>query len=294
LLTVGVKLLVLGANGQVGRALLRLAAERGVDHVGFGRGDVDIRDETELARAIDRDCIVVNCAAYTAVDRAESEPDLAQAVNCDAVAALARIAETRNLPLVHLSTDYVFDGSKGSAYVESDIVNPISAYGRSKAAGETAVLSLCRRHIILRTAWVYSATGHNFVRSMLRLAKQQAVLRVVSDQHGGPTSSDDIAQAILAVAAQCANPDFTEWGIYHFTGAPPTTWHGFASAILARHEGVSILPISTADYPTAARRPANSVLDCRKIRARFGIEQPDWRRSLACVLDRIQHDEGEG
>jgi dTDP-4-dehydrorhamnose reductase len=286
-----VTLWILGARGQVGRALARLAASRGVAHVAIGRAEADILDPAALAAAIGRDGVIVNAAAYTAVDRAESEPAQAQAVNAEAVAELARLAATRSLPLIHISTDYVFDGTKPGPYVEDDPVNPVSAYGRSKAAGEAAVRALCPRHVILRTAWVYAAEGTNFVRTMRRLAKERPQLRVVADQHGCPTAADDIAAAILTIAGAVTAPGVDAWGTYHFTAAPPTTWHGFARAILADRPDVTVTPIATADYPTAARRPGNSVLDCGRIRARFGIAQPDWRQSLARVLDEMRQQE---
>jgi dTDP-4-dehydrorhamnose reductase len=198
------------------------------------------------------------------------------------------VAAARGLPLIHLSTDYVFDGSKTLPYVEEDIANPLSSYGRSKAEGETAVRSLCPRHIIIRTAWVYAAEGSNFVRTMLRLAIERPALRVVADQHGGPTSADDIAEAILTIATRINEPGFAAWGTYHFSGAPATSWYDFARAILADRKDTTISPIDTADYPRPARRPRNSVLDCSKIRARFGIAQPDWRTSLKRVLSEIR------
>jgi dTDP-4-dehydrorhamnose reductase len=280
-------LFILGANGQIGRAVTKLARARGVAHAGFTHAELDISDEKAVAAAIHYAGTVTNCAAFTAVDKAESEPELAHAINAGAVAGLARVAAARGAPLIHLSTDYVFDGSKTLPYVEEDSTNPLSSYGRSKAAGETALRSFCPRHIIIRTSWVYAAEGSNFVRTMLRLASERQSLRVVADQHGGPTAANDIAEAILTVASKIHEPGFAAWGTYHFAGAPATTWYDFARAILAGRNDTKITPIGTADYPTPARRPRNSVLDCSKIHARFGIAQPDWRKSLDRVLSEI-------
>jgi dTDP-4-dehydrorhamnose reductase len=278
---------ILGAKGQVGRAVTKLARARGVAHTSFTHAELDISDEKGVAAAINADGTIINCAAFTAVDRAESEPELAHGVNADAAAGLARVAAARGLPLIHLSTDYVFDGTKTLPYVEEDIANPVSSYGRSKAEGEAAVRSLCPRHLIVRTSWVYAAEGSNFVRTVLRLASERRTLRVVADQRGGPTSADDLAEAILTIASTINEPGFTGWGTYHFSGAPATSWYDFARAILAGRKDTKITPIDTADYPTPARRPKNSVLDCSKIHARFGIGQPDWRTSLDRVLTEI-------
>jgi dTDP-4-dehydrorhamnose reductase len=231
--------------------------------------------------------LVVNCAAYTAVDRAESEPELALAVNRDGPANLAAACGKAHIPLVHISTDYVFDGSKQGPYRETDPVLPLGVYGRSKAEGDTEVRSRLREHIILRTSWVYGVHGNNFVKTMLRLGQERRVLRVVNDQQGCPTNAADLAEVILAIAGRC---DRNPWGTYHYSGKGVTTWHGLAEAIFAEAQKYTSLlvervePIPSAQYPTPAKRPANSVLDCSLFTSTFGIEPRPWRESLADVI----------
>ncbi len=287
------KLLVLGAGGQVGHELCRLAWPDGYSVAAFDRGGVDIaqREKVFAAVARERPDIVINAAAYTAVDRAESEPDIAWASNCSGPANIAAACQEAAIPLIHLSTDYVFDGSKPGAYFEADPVKPLGVYGESKEAGDQAVRGALSHHVILRTAWVYSAHGRNFVKTMLRLAGERPVLRVVADQIGSPTSAADIAAAIAAIAQQL-NAGNTSWGTYHFAGGGAVTWHGFAEAIFelaAPRRGPPPLveAIATADYPTPARRPANSVLDCRRIGEVFGIVPRPWREALAKVIGEL-------
>jgi dTDP-4-dehydrorhamnose reductase len=275
------KVLATGGDGQVGRALGRLGA------TALPRAALDITDAAAVARALHGFDAVVNAAAYTAVDRAESEPERAHAVNAEGAANVARAAAARGLPLVHLSTDYVFDGEKESPYLESDPVAPRSVYGATKAAGEAAVRELWPRAVILRTSWIFSADGHNFVKTILRLARERETLRVVADQRGGPTPADDVAAAALALLARGAS------GVMHLAGFPPTSWHGFATAIVdgARARGAtlavrSIEPIASEDYPTAAARPRYSVLGGERAAA-FGVEPPDWRAGLDRVLDAL-------
>ncbi|MGE5271302.1 MAG: dTDP-4-dehydrorhamnose reductase, partial [Thiohalocapsa sp.] len=234
---------------------------------------------------------LVNAAAYTAVDRAESETDKAWAGNCTGPLNLAAVCEEAAIPLIHLSTDYVFDGSKQGAYREDDPVKPLGIYGQTKEAGERAVRGLAARHMILRTAWVYSAHGSNFVKTMLRLAADRPVLRVVADQVGSPTSAADIAAAIGTVIAAIAAGN-TSWGTYHFAGAGAVSWHGFAEAIFEaarpwRGEPPRIEAITTAEYPTPARRPANSVLDCQRIGAAFRIVPRPWQQAVAEAVAEI-------
>jgi dTDP-4-dehydrorhamnose reductase len=246
--------------------------------------------------ARERPDFIINAAAYTAVDRAESEPDAAWAGNCTGPANLATACDDARVPLVHLSTDYVFDGSKIGAYREDDPVNPLGVYGKSKEAGDRAVRGALSQHVIVRTAWVYSAHGSNFVKTMLRLAAERPVLRVVADQTGSPTSAADIAAAIRTIVQQLAAGN-TGWGTYHFAGGGAVTWHGFAEAIFdlaAQWRGPPPLveAITTADYPTPARRPANSVLDCSRIGATFGIVPRPWRAALAEVIRELREGEG--
>jgi dTDP-4-dehydrorhamnose reductase len=241
--------------------------------------------------AAQRPDLAINLAAYTAVDRAESEAEAAWAVNCTGAMHIAAGCADRGIPLVHLSTDYVFDGYKDGPYREDDPVNPLGVYGASKEAGERAVREALRRHIILRTSWVYGAFGQNFVKTMLRLGAERETLRVVADQHGCPTAAADIASALVALAQQVAAGE-ERWGTYHFAGAGATTWHGFAEAIFDlalpyRGRRPRVEPIATEQYPTPARRPRNSVLDCSKIADAFGIRPAPWRPALAAVIREL-------
>jgi dTDP-4-dehydrorhamnose reductase len=235
--------------------------------------------------------LVINAAAYTAVDKAESEQDLAFAINRDGPANLASVCDAARIPLLHLSTDYIFDGQKRTAYIETDAPAPLSIYGASKLAGEVAVRERLERHIILRTAWVFSTHGTNFVKTILRLSAERPELRVVDDQFGGPTPAGAIADALLVIAA-VLRQGATAWGTYHYSGAPVTSWCRFARAIIdtaSRQRGrtIPVVPIATADYPTAARRPANSALDCARIASSFGLVQPEWPCALAAAVDAL-------
>jgi len=287
------KLLVLGARGQVGHELCRRAWPAGYSIAASDRDEIDITGHEPVFAAVAREHpdIVINAAAYTAVDRAESEPDAAWAGNCTGPANLAAACQEAAIPLIHLSTDYVFDGSKLGPYREDDRVKPLGVYGKSKEAGDRAVRDALPRHVILRTAWIYSAHGHNFVKTMLRLANERPVLRVVADQIGSPTSAGDIAAAIGDIVQQL-NAGNSLWGTYHFAGAGAVTWHGFAQAIFElaspwRGPPPPVEAIATADYPTAARRPANSVLDCTRIGEAFGIVPRPWRAALAEVIGEL-------
>lgn len=290
------KILILGTSGQVGTELMRAAWPQGTELVGLARPDVDMaRLETvEAAVAEHAPDLVVNATAYTAVDKAESDRDAAFAVNRDGPARLAAACAARGVPLIHISTDYVFDGTKPAPYTEDDPVAPLGAYGASKEAGEAAVRAALPQHVILRTSWVYAAHGANFVKTMLRFGRERDEMRVVADQHGAPTAAADIAAAIVAIAGRIAagrnEGADVPWGTYHFTGTGETTWHGFAESIFQRLEAATgrrprLQAITTADYPTPARRPANSRLDCARIRTAFGIEAPRWEDSLDRVLD---------
>ncbi len=290
------KILVTGANGQVGWELLRRAERFNVIAVGMERGQLDITNPSAVSAAVRNGAYhgVVNAAAYTAVDKAESEPEIAYAVNRDGPANLAQACAEADIPLIHISTDYVFDGTKKGAYTVDDPVCPVSVYGASKEAGERAVRDVLPRHIILRTAWVYGAHGHNFVKTMLRLAQERDEVRVVADQWGCPTAAGDIAEAILTIINFYTDDQALEWGTYHYCGDGPTTWQGFAEAIIAASEPygrrrVPVHPIATTDYPTPARRPANSVLDCTKIRAAFGVAPMPWHDALQEVIKDIAH-----
>ncbi len=281
------KLAVFGTMGQVGTELRRRLPDD-IDAVFIGRDRADFSDPSAPADALeglDVDA-VINAVAYTAVDRAESEPELAHCVNADAVAAIAeRLAETRT-PLVHISTDYVFDGNGDAAQKPDDPVGPLGVYGQSKLAGETAVRHAGLPHCILRTSWVFSAHGSNFVKTMLRLGAERERLNVVADQIGGPTPAAAIADALFAIARAlvAGHPG----GTYHFAGAPDTSWAGFAREIFRQAEiDCAVDDIPTDSYPTPARRPLNSRLDCETLTQEFGIERPDWRLGLADVLEEI-------
>ncbi len=278
-------LLVLGAGGQIGRALIERA---GIEGRGFDREGCDVCDEASVVRAmsVPMATAVVNCAAYTAVDRAESEPERAFAVNADGAEIVARAAAARGLPIIHLSTDYVYSGTTIGPQGEDEPIAPLNVYGKSKAAGDAAVATANPAHLLLRISWVFSAYGLNFVKTMLRLGREHSELRVVADQTGGPTEARDIADAIIAMATACRRPGFSEWGVYHFSGAPCTSWHGLAQAIFerVRQPRPRLVAITSRDYPTPASRPPNSGLDCTRIHKVFGLRQPDWRLSLSRVL----------
>ena len=286
-------ILVTGAAGQVGRALLRHRHDNSQPLIALSRRDLDIRDVTRTHETIERVApgAVINAAAYTAVDEAERESELAYAINRDGTGNLARACAAFAIPLLHISTDYVFDGAKAGAYLETDVAAPLGVYGASKLAGEEMLRHDLEQHVILRTSWVFSAHRTNFVKTIVKLAADRSELRVVSDQRGCPTSADAIASALLAITARIRQ-GHADWGTYHFCGTPATNWWEFASAIVdaaAARLGkrIPITPISTADYPTAARRPMNSVMNCGKIAAAFGLSQPDWRQSLPRVVAEI-------
>lgn len=279
-------LLVLGADGQVGSALRWQALSRGISIVGLNRQGLDVTSGYSVIETVEsiRPDVVINCAAYTDVDGAEEDVEAAHRINADAPGHIARACARTGAALIHISTDYVFDGTKKTAWTESDPVSPVGVYACTKETGERAVREAWGKHIILRTAWVFGPMGGNFVKTMLRLADQGVEkLKVVDDQRGGPTPAEAIADACLDMAGRIAGSDIVPWGTYHFCGAPTITWHGFASAILAGR-GLDIQPCTTAEYPLPAPRPANSVLDCRRIRTAFGIEQPDWRDYLPDMI----------
>jgi dTDP-4-dehydrorhamnose reductase len=289
------RLLILGGTGQIGTELRTLALLQGVEFVAPTRSVVDLEDRAAIARVIAAEpwSAVVNAAGYTSVDRVESEESVAFAVNAKAAGYLAAETAERRIPFIHISTDYVFDGRKGAPYVEGDITAPLNAYGRSKLAGEHAVLAANPRHIILRTAWVYSPHGRNFVRTILRLAEERDRLTVVTDQHGCPTSARDIAKACLDIALRCAaEPEGAPYGLYHFTGAGEASWFEFATAIVeAAADRLSrspeVLPILTVDYPTPAVRPTDTRLDCTAIVRNFRFTLRPWRSALAETIDRL-------
>jgi dTDP-4-dehydrorhamnose reductase len=233
--------------------------------------------------------VVVNCAGYTAVDRAESERDRAFAVNAKGVEIIARETAMRDVPVIHLSTDYVYAGTREGPHREDDPIAPINVYGISKAAGDTALAAINTKRIVLRVSWVFGVHGANFVKTIVRLGRERSELRIVDDQTGGPTEARDIADAILTIVPTCCDRGFDSWGVYHFAGAPSTSWYGFARAILERAKArpPHLVPITSREYPTPAKRPLNSILDCEKIRRVFGIKQPDWQIALSRVLSVV-------
>ncbi|WP_025899210.1 dTDP-4-dehydrorhamnose reductase [Sneathiella glossodoripedis] len=275
------RILLTGAGGQVGQEVVRAAkSTEGIEVIACDRAQLDITDKASIERQIEQHephCIV-NAAAYTAVDRAEEDVLLAEAINAKACGYLAGAAAKADIPLIHISTDFVFDGQKSEPYVESDPCAPLSVYGKSKRGGEVAIAQLWARHIILRTAWVFGGKT-NFAATMRRLAKERSQISVVDDQVGGPTPARHIASALLTIAQKLQTPDFNEYGIYHFTGAPFVSWYEFACEIL-KDEAVELLPIPTSAYPVPAKRPANSRLNCDRIKRVFAIDQPDWRAEL--------------
>jgi dTDP-4-dehydrorhamnose reductase len=285
--------LVTGGSGQLASAL---AAAATVPLCRVGRPMFDF-DQPESIAAAFREAnpsLVVNAAAYTAVDAAEKDVEAAYRANRDGPAELARLCAAAGIALIHVSTDYVFDGAKGEPYVEADPVSPQCVYGASKLAGEAAVLSACPRAVVLRTSWVYAPTGRNFVRTMLTVGKTRDRLTVVADQKGCPTTAQDLAEAILAIAAHIAATGWQDAyaGVFHAAGTGWTTWHGLATAVFAeaaRHGAPvpRVDPIVTADWPTPAKRPADSRLDCARLAAVFGVRLPEWRPSLAQTIDAI-------
>lgn len=290
------KILVTGREGQVVRSLLEKASHRpDLDVITLGRPELDLTKPETVHSAIEamKPDLVVSAAAYTAVDLAEDEQELAFAVNATGAEAVAEAAKTCGVPVIHLSTDYVFAGDADEPYVETDATGPRSVYGRSKLEGERLVARANPQHIILRTAWVYSPFGRNFVKTMLKLAETRDALSVVSDQWGNPTSALDIADAIIRVADHlAAAPDFSAYGVYHLVGTGDTNWSGFARAIFgesARLGGptATVTDIESADYPTKAARPANSRLSTAKFQRVFNWSAPHWQPSLRDVVTRL-------
>ena len=275
-------ILLFGANGQLGQEMVRASAARKMPLVALSHAEADIADANAVREAIARHtpALVVNAAAYTKVDLAETDLEAARRGNDIGPALLGEACAAAGIPLVHVSTDYVFDGTKPTAYVETDAVSPASSYGRSKEAGERVLRAATPRHVILRTSWVYGEFGHNFLKTILRLAATRDELRIVADQRGCPTSTLDLAEAVLSIAPRLiAGEDV--WGTYHFAGSGVTTWHGFASRIVAAQTPFTgrsprVTPITTAEYPLPAPRPANSELDCSLFARIFGIRARPW------------------
>ncbi|MEC6798289.1 dTDP-4-dehydrorhamnose reductase [Photobacterium sp. S4TG1] len=294
-----VKVLITGSNGQVGSCLVKqLQSCPEIEFLAVDRNELDITSEQDVIKSVNEFLpnIIINAAAHTAVDKAEDEVELSYAINRDGSKYLAQAADQVGASILHISTDYVFAGDKQGLYSESDPVNPQGVYGESKLAGEEAVINACSRHIILRTAWVFGEDGNNFVKTMLRLAQQRDSLGIVADQFGGPTYAGDIAAALITIAkditVQGNDFDKTKYGIYNFSGLPHTSWCGFAQTIFDKAVEQKILNkapivkgINTEDYPTPAKRPANSKLDTQKITNTFEIQASDWQRALNQLSD---------
>lgn len=290
------RILITGGAGQLGWELRRTLAIFG-EVVAPPHDLLDLASGDSIVRAVRgvRPGLIVNAAAYTAVDKAESEAALAMKINGDAPRILAEEAASRNAALIHYSTDYVFDGSKAGSYREEDTPAPLNVYGRTKLAGEHGVMAANAAHLIFRTSWVYGSRGRNFLLTMLRLARERKELKVVDDQFGAPTSARLIAEATAAAVARCFaggmldSGRFRELGgLYHLTAAGRTTWYGFAQAILQGRQGVAKLsPVPTSGYPTPARRPQNSVLDNGKLERQFGFGLPDWSVGLRLCLEEL-------
>ncbi|MBJ6879709.1 dTDP-4-dehydrorhamnose reductase [Vibrio cholerae] len=289
------RVLVTGSRGQVGHCLAQqLSTMKDVVFLAVDRDQLDITHPAEVDAVVNefKPNVIINAAAHTAVDRAEQETELSYAINRDGPQYLAQAAHKVGAVILHISTDYVFSGDKPSAYLETDPTAPQGVYGESKLAGEIAVAQACPRHIILRTAWVFGEHGNNFVKTMLRLAQTRDALGVVADQYGGPTYAGDIANTLLTMAKAIVEGKSTAFGVYHFSGLPHVSWHEFACTIFdkARDQGIlnkslQVNAITTQEYPTPAKRPANSRLDTQKIHQHFGVVASDWKTALNHLID---------
>ncbi|WP_082714507.1 dTDP-4-dehydrorhamnose reductase [Kordiimonas lacus] len=290
------RIFVAGSSGQVALSLKEAAVRQGIDLICAGRPEFDLTDTDGMRAAMEAygPTAIINAAAYTAVDKAEEEEALATAINADGAAALAAIAADLDVPFLHISTDYVFAGGKEAPYVEDDPTGPTGAYGRSKLKGEEAVMAANPNALVFRTAWVYSPFGKNFLKTMLWLAKTRDELGVVADQIGNPTYAPDIADALLAVLARIDaggwKPDYA--GIYHLAGTGDVSWHGFADAIFEAGTAYGLKrpkvnALTTDQYPTPAKRPANSRLDCSKLGETFDVHLPSWEQSMLSCLNRL-------
>lgn len=286
------RVLLTGANGQVGRCVQDLFATTAHQLIAVDRAALDISDAEAVNAAVEqyRPELIINAAAYTAVDKAETEPELAAQINTLGPANLARAAASIDAALIHISTDYVFDGNKTTPYVESDATSPQGAYGQTKLAGEREVQRYCRKHVIVRTAWVFSEYGNNFVKTMLRLGGERDVLNVVDDQIGCPTYSGDIARACLAVC-EAQQAGRAQYGVYHYAGDRALSWYDFAGQIFAQATALGVLDkapqltaIPTIQYPTPAKRPAYSLLDSGKFARHYALPASDWHAGLRKVV----------
>lgn len=291
------KILITGAQGQVGSELVKTADASNFDVLAAARNQLDITQSNKVETYIQlhKPDIVINAAAYTAVDKAEKESILAETINHHGTENLAISCAKHNIPLFHISTDYVFDGSKLEPYLEDDNSLPLGVYGESKYQGEQAIRQHIQNYIILRVAWVFGATGNNFVKTMFRLGKEKDEINVVADQYGGPSPANDISQTLVSLAKRYQRDKKLPWGTYHYCGTPKTSWYEFATEIFKQANEMGLIskkiqvnPITTIQYPTPAKRPANSMLNCSKLKDTFGIDMPDWRESLKQVLVKLK------
>lgn len=277
------KILLTGAKGQLGREIVGLGKNLNLPLYAFARSQLNITELEQINAAVKttKPKYIINTAAYTAVDMAEKESELAFSINSKGVNNLAQIADKYDIPLIHISTDYVFDGQKKSAYIEEDETQPLSSYGKSKLSGENLLRRTWNKHIILRVSWIFGQYGNNFVKTILRLAKEKNELKIIADQRGAPTYTGDIALTLIKII-QCIEKGQTDWGTYHYTGIPTLSWYDFAKKIVTeaeQHQPLivkKIIPILSSEYPSIARRPYNSELACQKISQTFSIDPNNW------------------
>lgn len=289
------KIIIIGSKGQLGRELVSQSKNLGFEILGVDLPQLDITNIVQVENTITnfQPSLAINAAAYTAVDKAETEQRLAMAVNSDGPKNLAVVCAKSDIPLIHISSDYVFDGQKGAPYIEHDPVSPLGVYGKSKADGEKKIRLNIKKCVIVRTSWLYGAHGHNFVKTMLTLGKEKETIPVVIDQLGSPTCAADLAETVLTIAALIPKRTEIDWGTYHYCGQGVTSWHEFAETIfeIARPYGsiitTKVAPITTDQYPTIAKRPPFSALDCGLIKKRFKISPKPWQKSLKITIDHI-------
>ncbi len=289
------KLLIIGSKGQLGSELVIECKRNEFSFLALDLPEFDITDPSCVEKTLSdfKPSIIINASAYTNVDQAETESEIAFSVNSNGPANLAASCNKKMIPIIHISTDYVFDGSKGQPYAESDPVSPIGTYGKSKEEGECRLRSILKQHIILRTSWMYGTYGNNFVKTMLRLGNEKEIIKVVSDQYGCPTCAADLAEAVVDISKQILQGFKIAWGTYHYCGLGITTWHKFAETIFeisVQHQNYkvsSIKAITTGQYPTRTKRPHFSALDCGQIKKHFGINIKPWQESLKKTIEGI-------
>lgn len=292
------KIFVTGSEGQLGRELLKKAKSLGFEATGLDLPQIDITIKPDVVAILNniKPDVVINAAAYTNVDRAEDEAEICFAANCTGPENIAAVCRSLDIPLIHISTDYVFDGSRNTPYTEKDVISPVNIYGKCKAQGDDAVRNILRKHIIIRTSWLYGVHGHNFVKTILRLGEEKEAISIVADQFGSPTFVIDLADTILAISSQVQNNQDDIWGTYNYCGAGITTWHGFAEKIIEEAKKYinvktkQVKPIASKDYPVKAKRPSYSALDCSLIKSRFGICPKPWQESLKTAMKIICGD----